>query len=109
MKSESLRPGRDATIWISKKCHLSLGEYEVNGESGVKSKLEKITNISFNSKEICIAIFNKPASYDIKLYIDPSDEDKDDTDDKDKDNNENDIEKKKNMVFLICIACLYTF
>ena len=29
--SKSKYPSRDTTIWVSKNCHLNLGEYETNG------------------------------------------------------------------------------
>lgn len=54
IRSKSSHPGREATIWGSKKCHLSLGEYESYGETGTSFEA---TNVD-TSHEICVAIFN---------------------------------------------------
>lgn len=87
------------------KCHLSLGEYEINGETGVHSDLETITNASFNSKEICIAIFNnndRVATYYIEVFQDPNDKEDDGGGDGGDDDDE--IEKKKKLIWFICIV-----
>ena len=64
-------PGQYATIWISKKCRLALGEYDVMGETGNQTLNEKKkTKIEFDSKEICVAIFNNNdrfATYNIEI------------------------------------------
>lgn len=78
--SRSSKPGRYATIWVSEKCHLSLGEYEINGETVNETTEEKPINIGWNTTEICVAIFNDndvDATYFINVT---SDDDKDNDD-----------------------------
>ncbi|KAK8845778.1 hypothetical protein M9Y10_020697 [Tritrichomonas musculus] len=71
--SRSKTPGRDATVWVSPKCHLILAEYEVNGQTGNEtSGDEKKINIQFGSNEICVAIFNnndRAAEYTIEVTV----------------------------------------
>lgn len=74
--SKSTNPGRSSTIWASPKCHLSLGEYETNGNTNDHSSSsdDKKTIQNFNTKEICVAIFNnndREATYDIELLKKP--------------------------------------
>lgn len=107
LKSQSVKPGRGATIWVSEKCHMSLGEYEINGETGVQSKLEKITNISFNSKEICVAIFNindRATTYDIEVFQDENDTE--DGDDDDDDNTKDKKEKEDKTVRIVLLLVI---
>ena len=66
--SKSANPGPYSTIWSSKKCHLSLGEYEKNGKIG-NNKYEEII-VNYKSKEACIAIFNAndiSSTYEIEV------------------------------------------
>lgn len=66
--SKSPNPGHNATIWASKKCHLSLGEFENNGVTQ-KDVFEQI-DVNYKVKEACIAIFNnnyETSTYEIKV------------------------------------------
>ncbi|KAK8836774.1 hypothetical protein M9Y10_037296 [Tritrichomonas musculus] len=69
--SKSKYPGRDSTIWVSKNCHLNLGEYETNGFTYYDfDAYEARTKVNFGTNEVCIAIFNnndKETSYVIEV------------------------------------------
>lgn len=52
ISSQTNNPGAGPEIWISSKCHLTIGEYELNGF--VNNNID----INLKSKEICVAIFN---------------------------------------------------
>lgn len=71
MFSKSRNPGKDSTIWVSKTCHYTLGEYKINGHTNNESNLLGTkTKINFNTKEICVAIFNnnfRDANYIIEV------------------------------------------
>ncbi|KAK8841620.1 hypothetical protein M9Y10_027245 [Tritrichomonas musculus] len=92
--SKSNNPGRSSTIWVSKNCHLSLGEYEMNAETGNETEKDKLINIDFESKEICIAIFNfndVEAIYNIEITLGPEEK-------KPKESNEN------VLLLIICVV-----
>lgn len=61
------------SIWISKTCHLSLNEYELNGKVG-NMKVNEI-EIPFQTNEICVAIFNnnylKETFFHVEVYSEP--------------------------------------
>lgn len=70
--SKSRNPGKGSTIWVSKTCHLTLGEYETNGFTNdeASSSSGEETKVNFDSNEVCIAIFNNnfiPSNYIIDV------------------------------------------
>lgn len=67
--SKSRNPGKDSTIWISPVCHLSLGDYEINGGTNdeLSNEVGEETKVNFVSNEVCIAIFNN--NYMASNYI----------------------------------------
>ena len=68
--SKSRYPGLPSTIWASDKCHISLSEYQTNGETQDEKSTKEIgTDVNFGSK-VCVAIFNnndKASTYNLKI------------------------------------------
>ena len=71
VSSKSMNPGVNWTIWISKTCHFTLGEYEFIGITGKDEyTAASTTKINYGTKEICLAIFNnndRQANYIIEV------------------------------------------
>ena len=67
IKSSSSHPSDGFTLWVSPKCHLALGEYDLYDTT--YSKVHK-TKINFKTNEVCVAIFNnndRSATYTIEV------------------------------------------
>lgn len=68
--SKSSYPGLLSTIWASDNCHISLSEYQTNGETqDEQSTKEKGTDVNFGSR-VCVAIFNNndiASTYNLKI------------------------------------------
>lgn len=79
--------------WISPTCHMSLHEYELNGYVGIY--LDKTINISFGTKEICVALFaNTDAKTTYYIELDGVESLPD------KDNNKNNKDAKLEKILL---------